>query len=1104
MNAKKLALASEGKAGRRNGMHIRRTALALAIATGVSLSGQVLAQSTTGSVFGTAPVSAGETVRIVSSGTGLTREVSVGSDGRYGANQLPVGDYTVSLMQGGKVVSSRDHVQVSVSGGTAVPFSAADASVNAQNLSTVTVSANRLPPIDVSSTRQTQVITAEQLKSLPLAHSAEAIALLSPGVNAGGSSLGTGPTGTPLVSIGGNSVVENAYYLNGFNTTDPIGGAGGVALPYFAIAEQQTITSGYGPEYGRSTGGVISQIGQRGSNDFHAGVYASWQPEFAQSNFTNIHYNNPLTPVGALNNGGIDPVTGAFGTPTAYLGTQGTTNYPVGYKQIDVGRKQNDNWETVYDAYLSGPLIKDKLFFYITAEWQHDSAQQGVQSGADGFNNGLTTPAGFYQSEAVKSPKLYGKLDWNINDSNVLEFTGVQTQQQQTSSNYYNYDYTDQKVGSLYGPGITTKNTFKIGILKYTSYITDDLTLEAQYGVMTGQYYAGFAGDADTAPVTFGNGVTVPAGVTVPNLIDQQLPNPDHKTKTANLRVDLDWKVTADHDIKFGIDNVQYRDDHDGFSTLGGGAYTYFNGPLPNATGPNAVPYIGNPGPGNYVDENFYGSNVNLAVRQKAQYVEDRWQVTPNLLLDLGVRNDQFKNLGVGGVAYVNEESPQWAPRLGASWDVFGDSTFKVFANAGRYYLALPTGLATRNPAFGTINGDVIYTYTGIGPNGVPTGLTPVPVALAPGVTKPGFYSADGENGVPGNTKDYASTNLKAEYQDEYVLGFQKMLGDTGLVFGMQGTYQKTGNFVDDVDIYDGAAGALVNPGKTNYIPQPGAPNGIYVWNPNTGQGVTAGFLPTYPVKPTRKYYALDTYLEHTWDGKWFGKIDYVFSKSYGTDEGPTDTATGQISNSQGQHFSGTTTANWDYTDIEANTNGDQANDHRHTIKAFGSYAITPEWMISGTIIVQSGAPKVCLSGYGDTISGDLYGGAYEHYCGGVPSDISTQTVTSIDPDTGKTVYSTVGYGGLPSPPGATGRTPWTHQINLSLTYTPDWANKHLTLQAEVHNLLNEQKATLYTSAYANNEVANNRGVTIYNPIYNTPVSTEQPRYLAFNAKYDF
>lgn len=1089
MNSKKLTHVKKA--------YLRHSALAVAVAMGFGVSGQVLAQATTGSVFGTAPVSSGETVRVVSSQTGLTREVAVGSDGRYSANKLPVGDYTVSLVQNGSVVATHEHVQVTVAGGTAVAFAATEASKNVQSLSGVTVTANALPAIDVSSTRQTSVITAQQLKTLPLAHSAEAIALLAPGVNQGASTLGNGPTGSPLVSMGGNSVVENAYYLNGFNTTDPIGGAGGVALPYFAIAEQQTITSGYGPEYGRSTGGVISQIGARGSNEFHAGAYVSYRPSWTQSNTDNIYYNNPKTPVGALDNG-FNPT----GVPQPYLApSQGTTAYAPGYGQIQTGNKQNSNWETVYDAYLSGPLIKDKLFFFITAEWQHDSIQYG--SSRNGLSQVSASGQGDWVSEGKTSPKLYAKLDWNINDSNVLEFTGVRTQDAVISKNIYNYNYTNQSVGSLYAPDVLNKNTFKVGLLKYTSYITDSLTLEVLYGLMKGQYYPSVAA-GNVAPVIFDTGVVVPPGVAVPNLYTTTVGHPDHKTKTANLRVDLDWKVTADHDVKFGIDNLQYRDDHDGSTTLGGGSYEYL---APGSLPPYATtaPYTNTPVPGNYVVESLYGNNTTLAVRQKAQYVEDRWQVTPNLLLDLGLRNDQFSNLGPGGIAYVRETKPQWAPRIGASWDVFGDSTFKVFGNAGRYYLALPAGLAARNSAFGSINGEVTYTYTGMNANGVPTGVTPVLVNLAPGVTTPGYYSPDGENGVPGNTKDYASTNLKASFQDEYVLGFQKMLGSTGLVFGMQATYEKAGNLVDDTDLVacGTIVGALVNPGKTNYIPQP---CGLSTWNPNTGQGVflsnvygnVPGAVSSFP-KASRKYYALDSYLEHTWDGKWYGKIDYLFSRSYGSSEGPTNTGTGQITNQTNGGFSGSTTAAWDFPDLMAYANGEQANSHRHTIKAFGSYAITPEWMVSGTFIMQSGAPNLCLSGYGDTIDPDLYGGPYQHYCGGVPSGNSTHTV--IDPTTGLPVP--VGYGGVGSPPGASGHTPWTHQLNLSLTYVPTWANKHLTLQAEMHNVLNEQKATLL-SGPLNGYVVYKGSTGYYNPNYKTAVSTEAPRYMNFSVKYDW
>ncbi|HWU77729.1 MAG TPA: TonB-dependent receptor [Rhodanobacter sp.] len=1058
---------------------VRRTALALAVAAGISLSGQVLAQATTGSVFGTAPVSAGETVRIVNNATGLTREVAVGSDGRYGANQLPVGDYTVSLMQNGNAVATKDHVTVSVSGGTQVPFAAAEGGKNIQNLSSITVTANSLPAIDVSSTRQTSVMTAEQLKTLPIAHSAEDIAMLAPGVSMGASTLGSGPTGAPLVSMGGNSVVENAYYLNGFNTTDPVGGSGGVALPYFAIAEQQTITSGYGPEYGRSTGGVISQIGKRGSNDFHAGVYVSYRPSFTESSADNINYNNPRVPVGS-----------SWLAPS-----QGSTNYAPGYGQIQTGNKQNSDWETVYDAYVSGALIKDKLFFFITAEWQHDSNQYGLAN--QGVNQVPSNGSPEWVSYASSAPKIYGKLDWNINDNNVLEFTGVRTQFKDLSNNTYEYNYSNQSVGNYWASNYLTKNTFDVGILKYTSYLTDNLTLEAMYGQMGGEYYTQVP--AGVLPsISFGSGVNVPPGVVTPNSLFSNYPNPNHTTKVANLRLDMDWKITANHDLRFGIDNMQNRDDHDGATPVGGGSWQYLTpGSMPVYAG--TAPYVNTPVPGTYVQQNIYHTNATLAVRQKAQYVEDRWQVTPNLLLDLGLRNDQFANLGPDGKAYVREHKPQWAPRLGFSWDVFGDSTFKVFGNAGRYYLAIPAGLATRNAAMASINGEVTYTYTGIDPvTGLPTGTSPVLVTPAPGVTTPGYYSPDGENGVPGNSKDYASTNLKASYQDEYVLGFQKMLGDTGLVLGMQGTYDRLGNIIDDTDLMEcgtGPVGALVNPGKTNYIPES---CGLVTWNPNTGQGtfssVAAGIpgAVSYFPKPSRKYYALDTYLEHTWDGKWYGKVDYVFSRSYGSSEGPTNTNVGQTTNQRNGSASGSTTMAWDFPDIMAYANGEQSNSHRHTLKVFGAYSITPEWTVGATFIMQSGAPIACLSGYGPTNNSDLYGGSFQHFCGGVPSGNAASGVAS---------------GSVGSPPGAVGHTPWTHQLNLSVSYVPAWANKHLTLQAEVHNVLNEQNTTLIASpvgSYNSSYTYFSGSTGYYSPTFMTATSVEAPRYMVFSAKYEW
>jgi hypothetical protein len=63
-------------------------------------------------------------------------------------------------------------------------------------------------------------------------------------------------------------------------------------------------------------------------------------------------------------------------------------------------------------------------------------------------------------------------------------------------------------------------------------------------------------------------------------------------------------------------------------------------------------------------------------------------------------------------------------------------------------------------------------------------------------------------------------------------------------------------------------------------------------------------------------------------------------------------------------------------------------------------------------------------------------------------------------------------------------------------------------LQATIHNVINEQKATLYYTQYAigngGGAGGSNSGTFLYNPVYHTAESTEMPRYVDFNVKYDF
>lgn len=162
------------------GKIFQRKALALAIGSSVALgfAGTAWSQATTGTIYGQVPVASGETIQ-VTGGAGFNRTITVGPSGRYSIT-LPVGTYTVSLLQDGKVVQSQTDVTPVAAGAVAVDFVSA-AGANAQTLATINVTANAIPAIDVTTTNQVTTITARQLQLLPINRSVEDIALLAPG-----------------------------------------------------------------------------------------------------------------------------------------------------------------------------------------------------------------------------------------------------------------------------------------------------------------------------------------------------------------------------------------------------------------------------------------------------------------------------------------------------------------------------------------------------------------------------------------------------------------------------------------------------------------------------------------------------------------------------------------------------------------------------------------------------------------------------------------------------------------------------------------------------------------------------------------------------------
>src|SRR5699024_3390071 len=211
------------------------------------------------------------------------------------------------------------------------------------------------------------------------------------------------------------------------------------------------------------------------------------------------------------------------------------------------------------------------------------------------------------------------------------------------------------------------------------------------------------------------------------------------------------------------------------------------------------------------------------------------------------------------------------------------------------------------------------FTYTGIDENGEPTGLEPV-ATLDGDPAGPGPVSRNGEFGEPPDPDLVASTNLKPQYQDTIVLGFDKTLGDKW-VWGAKATYRTLGTVIDDgcygeavtdavtkagydPSDYDigNAACLSVNPGRTNNINVKSL-DGNNVINVPVTQAETK--LPD----PQRDYYSLLLYMEHPFDGTWMGRINYTFARSWGNAEG-------QVRSDFGQGGPGgvvAATEDWDY-----------------------------------------------------------------------------------------------------------------------------------------------------------------------------------------------
>lgn len=1027
----------------------RRLALAVAMGLGVA-SGAALAQSTVGNVFGTAQ--AGATITATNTGNGVSRSATVGSDGRFNIVSLPPGNYKVTSSQGGQ--SQTRDVQVVAGQGFNLNLAAAPAAGGAtpaggpQDLTAVSVTANALPPIDVASPQTSTVMTAEQIKQLPLARNQTALALLAPGATRGDSAFGN------LASFGGASVAENSYYVNGFNVTNFFQGLTYAQVPFEAIDSEDIQDGGYDARYGNSTGGVISVNTKRGTNTWQGGIDYTWNPYQLQANQPNVYLKN-----GAL-----------------LQNNRHNSNYLIGNNDTGSPTDFGQRW----NAWLGGPLIKDKLFMF---------ALVGGTRTAD-EHYGDTTGTGSYNKTSYKDPRYLLKLDWNINDSNILEYTGFSdTDQRQQSIYGYSYDDNGQPHRGDYLGQVYDKTGGMTNILKYTSYITDDFTLSAQYGKSTNKRVNTATAANGIVETYDGNIFDAANSPGCPRIIDNRTPvtsgaagyphcsfagsltTPDGQDKRNAGRIDFEYHL-GDHELKAGWARDHFTTDT-GTSYEGGALYTYSSIPaeiLGHDPGLDAADSV--------VKQTIFATGAKVGITQKSYYLQDDWHVTDNFIARLGVRNDGFENTNSLGQTYVKQVH-SWQPRLGFSWDVHGDSTLKVYGSAGDYSLPLDGNVALRG-ASASLYQIQYFSYTGVNPvTGAPEGLGALPAGYAAAFpSRTGVTYSNGEAGVVPNPTSVATQDLKPFKQREFILGAQQQVADWTL--GVKAIYRRILTGIDDSCDFRPIAKAAnaqygLNLDTTSLTPDAANVPGCYIFNP--GSSVTlrtpvdaTGTLYNIHLtgddigepKYKRAYEALQLTAERNFDNTWYLKASYVWSHLRGNSEGGVDSSNGQADTG--------TTELFDYPEIMAGSNGYLPNDRKHTLKVYGAWQLNDQWLVGANAVFQTGRPENCygLNPIDAQVVGGYGSGAYLYCDGAVVKR------------------------------GSVGRTPSYWNIDLNASYKPVWA-KGLTLSANVFNVFNKQKTLTI------NEVGeDDNGSSLAGSTYKVPTGFQQPRYVQVSAEYDF
>ncbi len=341
---------------------------------GLLLIATVFAQETTGGLQGTIKDPSGAVVpkaSVVLTGTSLGGAKSLETDngGYYRFANLPPGTYTMVVKASGFSDSKRQDIVIEVG-----HLPTLDITLSVGSSGTVVEVTAAAPVIDVTTNTNQTNITQDVLDNTPHGYSFQSVIQYSPMArneplmgasagmtgNSGGSLPGSEGNGLSVgFSVGGGSDSENQYLVEGQDTENISGGASNANVPFPFIQEVQIKSSGIEAEHGGALGGVVNVVMKKGTSAFHGSFFATYEGDGLNGSANAaLRYNQLLQPTGASPNGpGFDD-------------------------SAEVYQPKRDHYRIVQPGFtVGGPILKDRLFFFLGVAPQFNSLARSVNFG---------------------------------------------------------------------------------------------------------------------------------------------------------------------------------------------------------------------------------------------------------------------------------------------------------------------------------------------------------------------------------------------------------------------------------------------------------------------------------------------------------------------------------------------------------------------------------------------------------------------------------------------------------------------------------------------------------------------------------------------------